>query len=92
MGNTINDTLAHIFNADNTALKLTSVEDGEIWGEAMHSDKRTSPCTLFWDNSTAEESITANGVIATLTFEVLEEAKKGFLGIGASDAKILHRM
>ena len=26
-------------NYDNTALKLTSVEDGEIWGEELHSDK-----------------------------------------------------
>ncbi len=62
-------------NYDNTALKLISVEDGGIWGEELHSDKLTAnPYTLFWNNSTAEESITANGVIATLEFEVLEGA------------------
>ena len=63
-------------NYDNTALKLTDVEDGGIWGVELHSDKLSAnPYTLFWNNSTKRNSITTNGVIATLEFEVLEGAE-----------------
>ena len=61
---------------DNTALKLTDVKDAGLWGETLHSPSlEKCPYTLFWNNPLVKENFTANGTIATLTFEVLDSAK-----------------
>ncbi len=61
---------------DNKALKLTKVKDAGLWGDTLHSPNLTSnPYKLFWNNPLVTENYTANGTIATLTFEVLHSAK-----------------
>lgn len=67
------------------ALTLISVTDGGILGAAMHSDNYTkNPYYLNWANDTATENITANGVIATLTFKVADDAEDGEYAVWVS--------
>ena len=63
---------------DNSALTLTNVADSGILGSTCHSDNfANAPYSLYWNNGTATENFTANGVIATLTFEIDEGAYVG---------------
>ena len=62
---------------DQTVLKLVDVEDGGILGSNFHTPARTSPYTLSWVNDTIAENITADGTIAILTFDILDDAKVG---------------
>ncbi len=63
---------------DDKLFALSSVLDGGIWGENVHSSSYgKSPYVLFWDNSVAESEIMADGVLATLEFEVAENVKPG---------------
>ena len=58
-------------------LTLTEVVDGGILGNATHSNNKASPYTLYWNNGTAESDFTGNGTIATLRFEISENAEDG---------------
>ncbi len=65
-------------NYDNSVMKIVEVADGKIWGENMHSpDLTPCPYKLFWFNPIITENISANGVVATLKFEILQDAKAG---------------
>ena len=60
---------------DSEYMTITEVNDGGILGATLHSDDLAlNPYILTWANDTAEENITANGVIATLTFTLAEDA------------------
>ena len=70
---------------DSNYLKLVGVKDGGILGATVHSDDLAiNPYVLTWANDTASENITANGVIATLTFEVSEDTPTGHYPIMVS--------
>ncbi len=59
-------------------LTLKGVTDGGILGTQIHSDQyANSPYVLYWSNPVMMENITANGVIATLVFEVKADAASG---------------
>jgi len=66
-------------NYDNTSLHLVSVKDGGLLGNNTHgTDSGTlkkNPYTLLWVNGTTSSDYSGNGVIATLTFEVDEDAE-----------------
>ncbi len=63
---------------DSEVFTLSEVIDGEILGEAVHSDKLTAdPYTLSWENDLETTDIPATGVIATLVFDIKEEAVMG---------------
>lgn len=65
-------------NYDSDILTLKEVKDGGLLTGVTHSDNyTTSPYGLCWVNDTAPENFTVNGVLATLTFEVSENAKTG---------------
>ncbi len=61
---------------DTSVMTLTKVTDAGIWGSQLHSNNYTSPYTLNWANDTATENITANGVIVTLTFKLIEDIEE----------------
>ena len=57
------------YNRD--ALTLKSVTDAGVLGAQTHSNNYAlNPYILFWANGTATENFTANGTVATLTFEI----------------------
>ncbi len=77
---------------DTTALKLVGVKDGGIWGTKMHKDDLTAtPYVLTWDNGASESDFTANGTIATLTFEVLSTAKTADYPIELTAKQIINK-
>ncbi|MBE6798878.1 MAG: hypothetical protein E7525_03775 [Ruminococcaceae bacterium] len=57
---------------DPNYLTLTGAQDGGLLGNDIFSSNHTSPYTLMWFNPTVTTNYTANGVIATLTFEINE--------------------
>lgn len=59
---------------DESVLKLTKVTDAGTFSGKMHSSDYNEPYTLYWDNGAATENIIVNGEIATLTFEIDENA------------------
>lgn len=63
---------------DRSAMTLKEVKDAGILGESLHSNNLgVNPYILFWSNGTAKSDITANGTIATLMFEISENAVTG---------------
>ena len=60
------------------ALTLVSIGDTGLMPGRVHGDVTD---TLFWDSGTSTENLTVNGVIATLTFKVDENAEPGEYGI-----------
>ena len=61
--------------AYDSSLTLTRIEDSKLLvGGLMGKTLSANPITLSWDDSTADEDNTSNGVIATLTFTVAEGA------------------
>ena len=67
------------------ALTLVSVSDGGILGSSLHtSNYSLNPYYLSWANDTATENFTANGVIATLTFKIAENAAEGTYPVSVS--------
>lgn len=70
---------------DNTALKLVEIVDGGICGETLHSpDLTVCPYPLYWFNPTVTENFTTDGILVTLKFEILAEAKTANYAIGVS--------
>ena len=63
---------------DTSALRLTGVKDGGILGSAFHKPEFKSPYTLSWANDTATENYNANGILATLSFEILDGAEGSY--------------
>ena len=60
---------------DDTALKLVEIVDGGILGNNNSSPQLGNPYLLVWENDTAPQDFTADGVPVTLKFEVLENAQ-----------------
>ena len=59
-------------NYDTANLKLVGVTDGGLLGGNSHTDNLgASSYYLYWNNALATSNYTANGVIATLQFEVI---------------------
>ncbi len=58
-------------------LELASVTDTGLLPGQVHSPTMGNPYVLCWVNDTATENFTADGVIATLTFEVPEDMPVG---------------
>ena len=58
-------------------LELVSVTDSGLIPGQVHSPTMGKPYVLCWVNDTATENFTADGVIATLTFEVPEDMPVG---------------
>ena len=55
---------------DRTNLQLVGVTDAGIFGSPIHTDSLTAnPFYLYWDNAT--EPVSANGVVATLSFQLI---------------------
>ena len=70
---------------DNKALKLIEVVDGGICGENLHSpDLTTCPYFLYWFNPTVTENFVDNGILTTLKFEILPEAKTATYAVNIS--------
>ena len=69
---------------DSDALILTKVTDAGVLGNTSHNPALKSPYKLYWNNGTATSDLTANGVVATLTFAVSEEAQEGIYPITVS--------
>lgn len=64
-------------NYDESILTLKEVKDGGLLSGVTHSDNYTSPYGLCWVNDLSKENFKVNGVLATLTFEISENAKQG---------------
>ncbi len=63
---------------DASVLTLVKVTDGELIGQAAHSDDFSlCPYRLTWVNDLAQTNYTDNGIIATLTFSVSADAAAG---------------
>lgn len=70
---------------DSDVLNLVNVKDEGLLGTAFHSDDMSlNPYRLFWLNGTVEEDIKENGTVATLTFNVSDNAKTGIYPIKVS--------
>ena len=69
---------------DDTALKLVEVVDGGILGNNNSSPQLGNPYLLVWDNDTAPQNFTEDGVLVTLKFEVLETAEIGIYPVTIS--------
>ena len=75
---------------DENVLKLTEVSDGGILGKANHSNLLKSPYVLSWENDMLRENITSTGVIATLTFEVDDNATQKEYPVTVVRAEVLN--
>ena len=65
---------------DNTKLRLISVTDGGLMGTGTFfpgKDYTEIPYTVIWEDGLADDNYTGNGILATFTFEVLEDAEPG---------------
>ena len=59
---------------DSTALRLTGVSDSGLMPGEMHTDVYTKlPFPLTWENDTSRVNFEVNGVVATMTFEIITE-------------------
>ncbi|MBR5620454.1 MAG: InlB B-repeat-containing protein [Clostridia bacterium] len=65
---------------DNTVLRLVDVQDGGLMGSTAFSpghDYTLVPYTVVWEDGLATQNYTEDGVLATFTFEILEDAPLG---------------
>lgn len=60
-------------NYDPTQLELVSAQDCKVLGQGVFGDSCTNvPYILSWEDGSAAENVTADGMVVTLTFRVLE--------------------
>ena len=69
---------------DANILKLVNVEDCGVLGSQVHSPDLGASYYLNWENDAATENFTANGNIAILTFEILEDSDLGTTPVNVS--------
>lgn len=63
---------------DQKKLSLVNVADQQLLPNGTHSGSLSAnPYSLYWDGSTATENLTANGLLAKLTFRILDTAEAG---------------
>ncbi|MCR5782503.1 MAG: sortase [Clostridia bacterium] len=73
---------------DSSVMKLTKVTDGALLGTATHTENlELNPYRLTWDNPTVTTDFTQNGVIATLTFLINNDASQGSYPVSLSYEK-----
>ncbi len=70
-------TMRLAISYDNTKLSLTSASDAGVLGSFSCSTSTSQPYILYWFNPAATSNYTVNGTIATLTFSVINDVKKG---------------
>ena len=68
---------------DATRLGIVEVEDKGLLGSATFSPYESNPFSMIW-SSGASDNFTEDGVIATITFEVLENAPNGDANISVT--------
>lgn len=68
---------------DNSVLKYTGVEAGDIFAEIMEGAKTDNTVKILINNDEVED-ITEDGIIANLSFDVLTDAEVGNYKINAS--------
>lgn len=66
---------------DESALKLIAVKDLGIIPGAMHTEQRTSPYALTWENDDRNTNIVSNGRMVELVFEISSYASEGVYDI-----------
>ena len=69
---------------DNTKLKLVHAQDNGLLGNGtctLGNNVNAVPYTAIWVNSLSQSNITANGTLATYTFEVLADTEPGIIPI-----------
>lgn len=60
-------------NYDPTQLELVSAQDCKVLGQGVFGDSCANvPYILSWEDGSAAENVTADGMVVTLTFRVLE--------------------
>ncbi len=65
---------------DNSKLQLMHVEDGGLLGAdsaSFGSNLRRNPYSLTWDDSSNTQDHTSDGILAVLTFQILDTADVG---------------
>lgn len=65
---------------DSSTLRLLSVEDGGLFGDSaafFGKDKSANPYTLYWADALSNVNHTKSGILATLTFLILDSAQIG---------------
>lgn len=71
---------------DSSRLKLVNVADGEVMGGGhalFGKDYSENPFIMLWEDSLATEDHKSNGILATLTFQIIENALAGVSAITA---------
>lgn len=77
-------------NYDTNNLKLVGVTDGNLLGDNIHTDNLGAKSYyLYWNNSLATSNYTANGVIATLKFEVIGQTGNYPVSVSAGYGDII---
>lgn len=65
---------------DKDALKFIKASNGEIFNESAATfgdNVDANPYTLLWEDALSTENYTADGILVTLTFEILDTAVEG---------------
>ena len=63
---------------DHKKLSLVTVADQQLLPNGTHSGNLSdNPYSLYWEDSTAAENVISNGVLAKLTFKILDTAEAG---------------
>ncbi len=79
-------------NYDTENLKLIGVTDAGVLGNAIHtSSYNASPYYLYWSNAVSTTNFTANGVIATLRFELIGATDNYEISVSANYGDILDK-
>lgn len=71
---------------DSSRLKLINVADGEVMGSGhalFGKDYTANPFVMLWEDSLAAEDHKSNGILATLTFQIIENTLAGVSAITA---------
>lgn len=69
---------------DSDALTLVEAVDADQLGDSTFKNVYEAPYVMFWFNPTSYSNYTANGVVATLTFKVADNADAGDYDIAIS--------
>lgn len=78
------------FSFDSTALELTDMSNGEIFtGTKAMFQPNLAKATAVLDNSTADDAVSGNGTLLTLTFKIKESAAAGDCEVNVTVTQIV---
>lgn len=78
------------FSFDSTALELTGMANGEIFtGTEVMFEPNPAKATAVLDNSTADDAVSGNGTLLTLTFKIKESAAAGDCEVNVTVTQIV---